>query len=243
MQDLNKSPKVSIATPCPKTWSELAGDDQKRFCTQCEKHVHNGEAMTQSEVARIVHEGQGKICMRLVTDDSGTILYKDTEKRTKAASLAKRAGLAIAAGGLVAACASQPELPTEPAPKPVTGVEQAGNLDSGAGQDEALHITLGDVLMVEDGKGEERVLLGEVCVEDDVINKDVQSEDLQAVIDPNQSQLPGRVRVDARHDVPLEVKDASNKLESTNSPDHPRELLGTPGPLPPTPPPTPTPKD
>jgi hypothetical protein len=243
MQDPNTSPKVSIAAPCPKTWSELAGDDKKRFCSKCEKHVHNGEAMTHSEVVRIVHEGQGKVCMRLVTDESGTILYKNSEKRTKAASLAKRAGLAIAAGGLVAACAAQPKPPTQPEPKPVNDAELSGNLDPSASQDERLHITLGDVLTVEVPEGEEQVLLGEICVEEDVVNKEAPIDKLQAVKNPDQRQLLGRVKVDAMPDVPLKVNYGTENLESTSSPELPREILGTPGPLPPGPLPLPTPKE
>ena len=119
-------PKLSIKSPCPKIWGELVGDDTKRFCSQCEKHVYNGESLTRVEVKDLVREGQGNTCMRLITDEAGSILYKDSPKKIKPSSIVRRAGLAIAAGGLVAACSSQPEQTPPPEVKPIAGSEQAG---------------------------------------------------------------------------------------------------------------------
>jgi len=38
-----------ITRPCTANWEQMAGDDRKRFCEQCGKHVHNVSAMTTAE--------------------------------------------------------------------------------------------------------------------------------------------------------------------------------------------------
>ena len=38
-----------IQSPCPKRWSELDGDNERRFCSECQLHVHNLSAMSTRE--------------------------------------------------------------------------------------------------------------------------------------------------------------------------------------------------
>lgn len=38
-----------ISSPCPKKWDELIGCDKRRFCSECQLHVHNLSAMTARE--------------------------------------------------------------------------------------------------------------------------------------------------------------------------------------------------
>jgi hypothetical protein len=40
-----------ITRPCTADWEQMVGDDRKRFCEQCGKHVHNVSAMTRAERA------------------------------------------------------------------------------------------------------------------------------------------------------------------------------------------------
>ena len=35
-----------VASPCDASWEEMAGDDEKRFCGKCEKHVYNLPLLT-----------------------------------------------------------------------------------------------------------------------------------------------------------------------------------------------------
>jgi hypothetical protein len=215
MTDSKPLPKISIAEPCPMAWAELAGDDKQRFCSQCEKHVVNGQEMTHSEVVQLVREGQGQLCMRLATDEKGTVRFKAAPKRVRSQSIVKRAGLVIAAGGLVAACHSQPKNMDPSDSKAIDPVEQPGDSATDG---------------VEwDGPG---VLLGEVCVEEEV---EPDAEALQHV-EPVHRETLGRIRL-----VPLPGTETGNDpendgihTETGTQPEPPREILGTPAPLPPT---------
>lgn len=40
---------IHVAEPCPVPWAGMAGDDTSRFCTQCNKHVHDLSAMVRDE--------------------------------------------------------------------------------------------------------------------------------------------------------------------------------------------------
>lgn len=68
---------LRIASPCPKSWNEMTGDDRTRHCDLCELSVHNVEGMTRDEVARLVNKGGGRLCMRLVRRADGTVMTKD----------------------------------------------------------------------------------------------------------------------------------------------------------------------
>ena len=236
MTQSDQTPELSIDTPCPKTWAELDGDEGKRYCSKCDKHVHNGESMTKSEAVEFVRTGEGEICMRLVTDDAGTILYKDSPKKNKPKSMVRRAGLAIAAGGLVAACTSQPEKAHEPEPKPVTGTEQAGQGEHPITVDEPALEILGEII-VEPEEPEAPLSPEEAAaaalqkpleVEYNMIGQ-VKVGGLEEM--PDKRPLLGKVRM-LLPDEQTE-KDAAQCEGEKSSPEAPKEILGTPGPPPP----------
>ena len=41
---------MRIPNPCSKKWENLSGDDQKRFCSLCQKNVTNIDSYTEKEV-------------------------------------------------------------------------------------------------------------------------------------------------------------------------------------------------
>jgi hypothetical protein len=43
--------QFTIPTPCPMDWDRMPGDDRKRFCGACGKHVFNVSRMTPDETA------------------------------------------------------------------------------------------------------------------------------------------------------------------------------------------------
>lgn len=47
-------PPLQVVSPCPKRWSELQGDAKRRFCSECQLHVHNLSAMDEGERAQFV---------------------------------------------------------------------------------------------------------------------------------------------------------------------------------------------
>ena len=75
---------IEIRTPCPADWEQMAGDDAKRFCQHCQKHVHNLSAMPADGAERLVCESAGKLCVRFARDGSGKVLtldYRGTTSR------------------------------------------------------------------------------------------------------------------------------------------------------------------
>jgi hypothetical protein len=60
--------EFTIATPCPMDWDKMPGDDRKRFCAACGKHVHDLTAMSPDErvslLSKASPEGEG-LCGRL----------------------------------------------------------------------------------------------------------------------------------------------------------------------------------
>ena len=89
----------------------MSGDEQKRFCSKCTKHVHNLSEMTADEAEATLAVADGKLCVRFQRDAVGRV-------RTRSGWIA---GLA-AAGAMVAlpmaGCASDGAVPGHGESKP-----------------------------------------------------------------------------------------------------------------------------
>lgn len=49
---------------CPKPWETMSGDETRRFCSYCKKHVHNLSALTVSERLALLASPAASICSR-----------------------------------------------------------------------------------------------------------------------------------------------------------------------------------
>ncbi len=56
--------QLSIKEPCHADWNAMTGDQSKRFCTGCQKHVHNLDTLTQPQIDALFEESAGKLCVR-----------------------------------------------------------------------------------------------------------------------------------------------------------------------------------
>lgn len=81
---------VRVASPCPASWSSMAGDERVRFCDQCHLHVYNLSAMTREDAARLVLEREGRLCVRFYQRADGTMLTQDCPRGWRLAK--RRAG-------------------------------------------------------------------------------------------------------------------------------------------------------
>ena len=72
-----KLEKVSIASPCPKKWEEMVGDERTRFCSHCQLNVYNFSAMTQAEAEAFLIKAEGRVCGRFYQRADGTMLTQD----------------------------------------------------------------------------------------------------------------------------------------------------------------------
>lgn len=64
---------IPIVKPCSADWSQMTGDDRKRLCAHCDKHVHNLSALTPRELNRFVEQRDGTECIGYVYREDGTI--------------------------------------------------------------------------------------------------------------------------------------------------------------------------
>jgi hypothetical protein len=68
---------IQIATPCEASWDEMRGDDRVRFCGQCKLNVYNLTDMPRDEAENLIHEREGRLCVRFFKRDDGTVLTRD----------------------------------------------------------------------------------------------------------------------------------------------------------------------
>jgi hypothetical protein len=69
--------RMRIASPCPVGWDRMKGNDQVRFCHQCNLHVYNISEMTGAQVTSLIAKTEGRICARLYRRADGTVLTSD----------------------------------------------------------------------------------------------------------------------------------------------------------------------
>ncbi|AIE87895.1 hypothetical protein [Fimbriimonas ginsengisoli] len=92
---------LRVASPCPKTWEELDGDDRRRYCGKCEKHVHNLSAMSAVEAATLMESsGEGHLCVRYDARPDGRPEFADDRRLRRAFGR----GLALVCGFAFVAC-------------------------------------------------------------------------------------------------------------------------------------------
>lgn len=68
---------IRIASPCPKKWEEMVGDERKRFCSHCQLNVYNFSAMTKAEAESFLFKAEGRVCGRFYQRADGTMLTQD----------------------------------------------------------------------------------------------------------------------------------------------------------------------
>ena len=65
--------QVRVAEPCPMSWHTMDGDDQRRFCAHCNRHVHNLSAIPEDEAQRLICESAGRLCIAYVPNVTGGV--------------------------------------------------------------------------------------------------------------------------------------------------------------------------
>lgn len=98
-----------VAAPCPAPWSQMAGDDRVRYCTECKLNVYNISEMTRSEAEELIRAHEGRLCVRFFRRADGTILTKNCPRglRTLVRRVSRIAGAVLTAAMSVASAFSQ----------------------------------------------------------------------------------------------------------------------------------------
>lgn len=65
------APPLVVPKPCHAEWATMSGDERKRFCGECGKHVYNLSAMTANEAQKFADETQGSECVAYIRTEDG----------------------------------------------------------------------------------------------------------------------------------------------------------------------------
>ncbi len=119
---------IEVKTPCLKSWEEMKGNDQVRFCEHCAKDVNNLSAMTRKEARKLVARSNGRICVRYIKTPDGNLrtIKKRFHQITRQAGVA--AGVVSASLALSAVAYSQGEVRVLTS----TEISQGENLNAGS---------------------------------------------------------------------------------------------------------------
>lgn len=74
-----------IASPCDVGWANLRGDDRVRYCDRCEKNVYNLVGLNNDEIANLIQEKEGSLCVHVYQRADGTLLTSDCPVGLRAA--------------------------------------------------------------------------------------------------------------------------------------------------------------
>jgi hypothetical protein len=90
---------VTVAAPCNVGWDNMIGDEQVRFCGQCNLNVYNLSGMTKAYAERLIAQTEGRLCIRYYRRADGTILTKNCPVGLRALKrrLSKIANVSISA--------------------------------------------------------------------------------------------------------------------------------------------------
>jgi hypothetical protein len=68
---------IRVASPCNEDWDAMDGNDEVRFCSHCRRSVHNLSAMTRERALELVARSEGRLCVRYVRRNDGSVATTD----------------------------------------------------------------------------------------------------------------------------------------------------------------------
>ena len=87
--------RIAIAAPCKASWDKMQGDDTKRFCGDCSKHVYNLSAMTKFDAEELLLKADQMPCLRFYRRQDGTIIFENCPKGLRRIRDAAKSALRI----------------------------------------------------------------------------------------------------------------------------------------------------
>lgn len=111
---------MRVRQPCAADWDTMVGDDLRRFCAACGRHVTNVDAIDDAAFAALLADGRA--CVRGRTDGSGRLLRAAVLLGATAVAAANAPGTLLGgASGAPAVVAEAPPLApavADPSPAP-----------------------------------------------------------------------------------------------------------------------------
>ena len=90
--------RVYLETPCSSDWVSMEGNERVRYCSECNRQVHNLSAITKREAEELLTNADGKLCGRFDRDDRGNMITADRSgQHSSCVRLPRFARTAIAA--------------------------------------------------------------------------------------------------------------------------------------------------
>jgi hypothetical protein len=77
MMKKNTLDRVYLKKPCSTEWNLMEGNDQIRFCSECNKQVHHLSTMTRKQAEDLLAKAGGELCAKIDRDDRGKIITAD----------------------------------------------------------------------------------------------------------------------------------------------------------------------
>jgi hypothetical protein len=97
---------INVARPCTADWNQMEGDEKRRFCEHCQKHVYYLGAMPEDEAERLICQRAGSMCVRFARDPETnavmTLNYAPKKQYSRRRAIATMAAIATAFGSVAA---------------------------------------------------------------------------------------------------------------------------------------------
>lgn len=71
--------QLHIPQPCSASWEAMHGDDQRRFCDHCSKHVHDLSAMDEASATALLQQ-EPSLCVRFSVAPDGSVRHRPTRR-------------------------------------------------------------------------------------------------------------------------------------------------------------------
>lgn len=108
---------IRVASPCSADWAKMTGDERRRFCGDCKKHVYNLSELTRDEAEALILEKEGRLCVRYYQRADGTILLADctvgVRRRRRRRVIVAGAAAMLAGGAALAVAKLRAERPED----------------------------------------------------------------------------------------------------------------------------------
>lgn len=130
-----KRSDLHIPEPCSADWDAMTGDEQKRFCDACTKHVHNLSEMTRDDAKHLLNTNPNLCIQYHSNTKSGEVYFKDSDnsswrmyRQMQGAKKLLAAALSIPMLAGVIGCDEQQENLSPDAVPPVIQINPDGTL-------------------------------------------------------------------------------------------------------------------
>lgn len=101
-----KASEIDIPEPCDEDWDRMTPAERGRFCSRCQKKVHDLSSMPESD-AQALLDSDDDICISYLASAGGDVRFQP-ERLVPLHRLARRAQVATAAGLSLALAACAP---------------------------------------------------------------------------------------------------------------------------------------